>query len=40
MGDTVKLDLNKNEVVGHYPLAVNNMIFCSAGNNRGRVGII
>lgn len=40
IGDTVKLNLEKNEVEDFIPMAAGNLAFCSDGNNRGRVGII
>ena len=40
IGDTVKLNLEKNEVEAFIPMAVGNLAFVSDGNNRGRVGII
>lgn len=40
IGDTIKYNLEKNEVEDFIPMAVGNLAFCSDGNNRGRVGII
>ena len=40
IGDTVKFNLEKNEVEDFIPMTVGNLAYCSDGNNRGRVGII
>lgn len=40
IGDTVKFNLEKNEVEDFIPMNVGNLAYCSDGNNRGRVGII
>ncbi len=40
VGDTLKLNLEKNEVEDFIPMSVGNLAFCSDGNNRGRVGTI
>ena len=40
IGDTVKFNLEKNEVEDFIPMSVGNLAYCSDGNNRGRVGII
>ena len=40
IGDTVKLNLEKNQVEDFIPMAVGNLAFVSDGNNRGRVGLI
>jgi small subunit ribosomal protein S4e len=40
IGDTIKYNLEKNEVEDFIPMSVGNLAFCSDGNNRGRVGII
>jgi len=40
IGDTVKFNLEKNQVEDTIPMVAGNLAFCSDGNNRGRVGII
>lgn len=40
VGDTLKFNLEKNEVEDFIPMAAGNLAFCTDGNNRGRVGII
>lgn len=40
IGDTVKFNIEKNEVEDFFPMAVGSLAFVSDGNNRGRVGII
>jgi small subunit ribosomal protein S4e len=40
IGDTVKFNLEKNEVEDFISMSVGNLAFCSNGNNRGRVGVI
>lgn len=40
IGDTVKLNLEKNEVQDFIPMVAGNLAYCSDGNNRGRVGVI
>lgn len=40
LNDTVKYNLESNEVVERYPMAVNNLAFVMNGTNRGRIGII
>jgi len=40
VGDTLKLNLEKNEVEDFIPMEAGNLAFCTDGNNRGRVGLI
>lgn len=40
IGDTIKLNIEKNEIEDFIPMSVGNLAFVSDGNNRGRVGVI
>ena len=40
INDTVKLNLDKNEVVDFYQMKVGNLVYVMNGNNRGRVGVV
>lgn len=40
VGDTIKLNLEKNVVEDFIPMTAGNLALCSDGNNRGRIGII
>ncbi len=40
VNDTVKLNLEKNEIETFYKMKVDNLVFCTNGNNRGRVGTV
>lgn len=40
VGDSIKFNLEKNEVEDFISMSVGNLAYCSDGNNRGRVGII
>ena len=40
INDTVKLNLKTGKVVDYYKFRVGNTVFCNAGNNIGRVGIV
>lgn len=40
INDTIKYNLEKNEVVEKYAMAVNNLAFVMNGSNRGRIGVI
>lgn len=38
--DTIKINLLKNEIMEHIKFEIGNLIYCSSGNNIGRVGIL
>jgi len=40
MNDTIKLDLEKNEVMDIFKMKVDNVVYVMNGNNRGRVGVV
>jgi len=40
INDTVKLNLDKNEIVEKYSMSVNNLAYVMNGTNRGRIGVI
>ena len=40
LNDTIKYNLDKNEVVEKYSMAVNNLAYVMNGSNRGRIGVI
>ena len=40
VSDTVKLNLNTNEIMGHYKMEVGNLAYIIGGSNKGRVGTI
>jgi len=40
INDTVKYNLEKNEITERFPMAVNNLAYVMNGSNRGRIGVI
>lgn len=40
INDTIKLNLDNNEIVERYPMTVHNLAYVENGSNRGRVGVI
>lgn len=40
MNDTLKLNLETNEVEGIFKMKVDNVVYAMNGNNRGRVGVV